>query len=148
MNRSDYIQEAVSKALKLAREEAISKEDHDEYNEALWRKSLQENDLDEEMGNQWDEHRRSYLAGCLASSAEISGDRFQNNLDLKERNADIYLGRHDRVRAVFSREYVDEDDETVNNHMLIEHTSDNNHLEGVQRMATAYFSFTNSAREE
>lgn len=148
MNSSDYIKEAVSKALRGVKESVLSKDDHDEYNENAWKKSLLENDLNEEDCNRYDEHRNSYLAGCLAHSAEVSADKFRSNPDLRERNVEIYLGRHDRASAVISREYEDDEGETINNHILIDHTRDNSHLEGVQRMSTAYFSFVNTNEEE
>lgn len=148
MNSSDYILEVVSSALRRSKESVVTKEDNDSYSEAAWKQSLHENDLDEEQGNKWDDHRNTYLAGCLAASAEISADSFRNNPNLRERNVDIYLGNHDRATAVISREYDDEDGETINNHILIDHSRNNSHLEGVQRMSTAYFSFVNVNEEE
>lgn len=148
MNRSDYLIENVIEALKNVRERGTYTEDADKYGEDAWRASLQDSNLNEEEGNRWDEHRNSYLAACIANSSERSADAFRDNVDLRERNVDIYLGRHDRGRAVISREYENEDDDVVNNHVLIEHIRDNNHLEGVQRMATAYFTFTNNEKDE
>ncbi len=148
MNRSDYLIEAVIEGLKNVRERGSYKEDNDSYKEDAWRASLADNNLNEEEGNRWDEHRNGYLAACLANSAERSAEGFRDNPNLKERTADIYLGKHDRAKAVFSREYENDEDEIIHNHVLVEHTRDNNHLEGVQRMASAYFSFTNSEQDE
>ena len=147
MNRNDYLVDAVVATLRSIREQAQHSEDRDVYDENNWRASLAEHGLDEAEGDRWDEHRNSYMAGCLANSAEYSGDRFNENRDLLERNVEIYLGKHDRVSAVFSREYDDEDGETIHNHMLIDHKHDNNHLEGVTRMASAYFDFINIETE-
>lgn len=148
MNRNDFLVDAVIGTLRNIRERAQHSEDRDVYDESNWRASLAEHGLDEEEGNRWDEHRNSYLAGCLANSSEYSGDRFNQNSELLERSVDIYLGRHDRVQAVFSREYEDDEGETIRNHILIDHKHDNNHLEGVQRMASAYFDFTNVTAED
>lgn len=150
MNRNDYLSESVLATLNSIRNRAHNShsEDRDVYDEDDWRQSLSSHGLDEEEGNRWDEHRNAYLAGCLANSAERSGDRFSENSELLERNVDIYLGRHDRASAVFSREYEDDEGEVIHNHVLIDHMRDNNHLEGVQRMATAYFNFTNAVETE
>lgn len=148
MNRNDYLVDSVVGTLRAIRERAQHSEDRDVYDESNWRASLAEHGLDEEEGNRWDNHRNEYLAGCLADAAEYSGDRFSENRELLERTVDVYLGKHDRVTAVISRGYEDEEGETINNHILIDHKHDNSHLEGVQRMATAYFDFTNTETEE
>ena len=148
MNRNDYLSDIIIETMKNVTEGVKRTEDKDVFDEGPWKKSLEDNGLDEEAGNRWDEHRNGYLASCLASSSEYTGDRFRENPDLVERSVSIYLGKHDRATAIISREYEDDDGEVINSHILIDHQHDNNHLEGVQRMATAYFSFTNSDADE
>ena len=148
MNRSDYLSDIIIETMKKVTSTAHSQEDKDEYDEASWDRSLEDNALDKEVGNRWDDHRNEYLAACLANASERSGDRFANNPDLIERKVSVYLGKHDRANAIISREYEDDDGETINGHILIDHQHDNNHLEGVQRMSSAYFSFTNSGTDE
>lgn len=148
MNRNDYLADAVINTLRSIREQGTYKEDRDVYNESVWDASCAENGLDQAEGNRWDEHKNSFLAACIANSTERSGDGFRDNSELRERTVEVYLGKHDRATAVISRDYEDDEGETIHNHVLVEHQHTNNHLEGVQRMASAYFDFTNSEVEE
>ena len=148
MNRSDYLAEEVINKLRNIRERGNYSEARDVYNEENFNASCAENGLDIAEGNRWDEHKNGYLAACIANSAERSGDRFRDNSDLVERNVEVYLGKYDRATAVISREYEDDEGEIIHNHVLIDHQHTNPHLEGVQRMSSAYFNFTNSDVDE
>lgn len=148
MNRNDYLTDIIIETIKLVAPMVKVKEDQDDYGIDAWQASIKARDLDEEAGNRWDDHRNEYLASCLANSSEHTGDHFRDNPELRERSVNIYLGKHDRAKAIFSREYEDDEGETINSHILVDHVHDNNHLEGVQRMATAYFSFMNTDVED
>ena len=100
MNRNDYLSDIIIETMKNVTEGAKRTEDKDVFDEGPWKQSLEDNDLDEEAGNRWDEHRNGYLASCLASSSEYTGDRFANNPDLIERKVSVYVGKHDRAFAV------------------------------------------------
>ena len=138
MNRNDYVGDAIVRRMNEIRELAQVKPDSIHRGKESYSKYLQGCSLDIETDEKYGDARNDYLATCLASDAERSGEMFRDNEALKEVNIDYYLGKHDRVRGVVSREYEGDDGETVYNHLLVEHTHDNPHLEGVRRMASAY----------
>ena len=142
MNRYDYLTDAIVSRMASLREKASAKEDsitrgRDQYTEYLVERGLDINTDDE-----YADARNEYLASCLAVDAELSAEMFRDKEELKDINLKYYLGKHDRVQAVVSREYEDEEGDTIYNHLLVEHTHDNPHLEGVRRLATAYANVT------
>lgn len=138
MNRSDYLGEAITHRMNEIRDAAKVKPDSIHRDRDGYAKYLSGCSLDIEIDDQYGEARNNYLATCLASDSERTGEMFRDNESLKEVNLEYYLGKNDRVRGVVSREYESDDGEPVHNHLLVEHTHDNPHLEGVRRLASAY----------
>lgn len=142
MNRSDYLSPAIIAQMNAVRDRANVEPDRitrgiDGYNAYL--KDL---GLDPEVDDQYSEARGNYVATSLASDAERSAEMFRDNEDLKEVHLDYQIGRHERVRTIVSREYENDEGDTENCHMLIEHNRTNTHIEGIQRMAHAYAKIT------
>ena len=148
MNRSDYLTQIVAQSVSRLRESGTVRDDRISRGRDDYAGYLKEQGLDIETDDKYADTRNDYLAGCLAADSERSAEMFRDNEDLKEVNVDVYLGKHDRVRAVISRDYEDEEGETIHNHLLVEHSHDNNHLEGVRRMATAYARVTYVDQED
>lgn len=138
MNRNDYLNDAIVSRMNEVRETGAVSEDRVSRNREAYSTYLAGLNLDIDTDDRYADARNDYLATCLAIDSERSCEMFRDKEELREVNLDYYLGKHDRVRAVISREYDDDEGETVYNHLLVEHTHDNPHLEGVKRLAAAY----------
>lgn len=138
MNRNDYLTDTIVSRMNDIRNSANVRDDRISRGRDEYAGYLASRDMDIETDDRYADARNDYLATCLASDSERACEMFRDNEDLREVNLDYYLGKHDRVRSVVSRDYEDEDGETVHSHLLVEHTHDNPHLEGVKRLAAAY----------
>ena len=138
MNRNVYLTDTIVSRMNDIREQAVVREDRVSRGRDAYSTYLSGRELDIETDDKYADARNDYLATCLASDSERACEMFRDKEELREVNLDYYLGKHDRVRGVVSREYEDDDGETVHSHLLVEHTHDNPHLEGVKRMASAY----------
>ena len=148
MNRSDYLTDTIVSRMNVIRERAQVREDRISRGREGYSEYLNERGLDIDTDDRYADVRNEYLATCIASDSERSAEMFRDNENLKEVSVDYYLGKHDRARAVISREYEDEEGETIYNHLLIEHTHDNPHLEGCKRLAAAYARVTYVDQED
>ena len=148
MNRNDYLTDTIVSRMNDIRNSANVRDDRISRGRDEYAGYLAGRDMDIETDDRYADARNDYLATCLASDSERACEMFRDNEDLREVNLDYYLGKHDRARAVISREYEDEEGETIYNHLLIEHTRDNPHLEGCKRLASAYARVTYIDQED
>lgn len=137
-NRSDFLVANIIDRIQDISASAKERDNSISYDEPSYTGSLRRSGLDPELASKYKEHDEEYLAATLVDVTERSHRKFEDDEQLQEVNASVYLGARERVRAVISRGYVNNNGETIYNHILAEHQRDNTHLEGVQRLASSY----------
>lgn len=98
--------------------------------------------------NEYVESANSYLAAAIAKDGEEVSSMFTDNEDLKEVNIEYQLGKHTRVRGIVSREYEDDNGDTIHNHLILEESRENSHIDGVRNMLTAFAAATFATNTE
>lgn len=134
----DYLVSDIIKRIKEVSADATEKDNNINYDENSYNNSLTRSGLDPVIGERYKQHDEEYIAAALADSTERSHRKFEEDENLQEVNVGVYLGKGERIRAVISRQYNDNNGDSIYNHVLAEHQRDNKHLEGVQRLASSF----------
>lgn len=139
-NRNDFLVQSIIDRVEAISGTAKERDNSVSYDEDAYNASLTRNGLDAETSSRYKQHDEEYLAAALTDATERSHRKFADDENLQEVTASVWLGSRERVRAVISRGYTDNNGENVYNHVLAEHQRDNPHLEGVQRLASSFAS--------